>query len=457
MVYFWCMIAGMLYLLLMLLPLALASGSLIARDQLRPGVVAGVFMVLLQLVVVGWAPSPPPAAWLGTTLLLQPFNEILLGSWLLMVAGVLAALLLGTAEHRDPSVVLCMVGALAAALLVQQPSTIVLLVLVVMLSGSMLLAGGAGERVATRSPVVLGLRYVLAAVIGGVAIVAAHALAGMEALPTGIPAGLLLAGLGVWVVVLPMLLALTPVAEQMSLPSFMLLVGALPPVAGLLIGTTQFGPTATIAAVPLFAIIVLTCTMAVPLLAPPSPRRIMALLLLANSGQLMVGPLLGSDYGLRAALLGSVAHALALSLVLPGVMLLERVGGGSGRREPVTMAALLLGLLLLIGLPPFPGWYAKVELWYAASEQTVLVQWLLGAGQALLVAGAARLALLRPESRPVGRSTDRHIGGRAGLLSRVWLLLLIGGVLVSGFASGPLIDRVGAAMAGRTPSSAVAR
>jgi formate hydrogenlyase subunit 3/multisubunit Na+/H+ antiporter MnhD subunit len=183
----------------------------------------------------------------------------------------------------------------------------------------------------------------------------------------------------------------------------------------------------------------------------------MALLLLGNSGQLMVGLLLRSDYGLRGALLGSVAHALALSLVLPGVMLLEQAGGGSWRREPVATAALLLGLSGLIGVPPLPGWYAKIELWYAAREQSVLLPWLIGVGQTLLVVGAARLALLRPEPLPTGRAGDRHTVGRGGLLPRALLLLLIGGVLLSGFGVGSLIDRVGAATVDRAQFFGVAR
>jgi hypothetical protein len=43
------------------------------------------------------------------------------------------------------------------------------------------------------------------------------------------------------------------------------------------------------------------------------------------------------------------------------------------------------------------------------------------------------------------------------LLSRAWLLLLIGGVLLSSFEVGPLIDRVGAATAERAQFFGITR
>jgi hypothetical protein len=73
------------------------------------------------------------------------------------------------------------------------------------------------------------------------------------------------------------------------------------------------------------------------------------------------------------------------------------------------------------------------------------------------VAGAARLALLRPELLPTGRAGARYAPGRGRLLPRALLLLLIGGVLLSSFAVGPLIDRVGAATAERAQFFGITR
>ena len=87
----------MLYLSLIALPIALAAGSRVAREQRWTGAVAVVLVAAVGLGIVLWTPLAAPASWLGATLQLSPFNGMLLASWLLMLVECVAASLIGPA------------------------------------------------------------------------------------------------------------------------------------------------------------------------------------------------------------------------------------------------------------------------------------------------------------------------------------------------------------------------
>jgi multicomponent Na+:H+ antiporter subunit D len=124
-------------------------------------------------------------------------------------------------------------------------------------------------------------------------------------------------------------------------------------------------------------------------------RRMLAYSSVAQIGYMVLGIGLASVTGISAAMLHLFNHALmkgALFLALAAVM--YRVGSvaitdfaGLGRRMPWTMAAMVVGGLSLIGVPPTVGFVSKWYLVLATLEQglwpvTILV--LLGSLLALL-------------------------------------------------------------------------
>lgn len=380
----------MLYLLLICLPLALAAGCFVAREQRWSGLLATVLMVAGGLGIVLLMPAAPQMWWLGSTLRLSPFNGVLLGSWLLMVLG-LVLLSIMTQEQRYPAAIILLIsGALFAALLSSQLPSAILLLVSAMVLGSLLLID---------SPPT-ALQYIAVAVLGAAFLIGASVLAGGGLSGTSASTAIVLAGLGMWVVLLPALLTFSEVVEQISLPALGILVGALPLVAGVLAGY-WLAPDAR-SAMAFAPLVVVPAGML--LIIPASPRRLLVLLLIADSSLLLPGLLSGSNNGLRGALLGSVVHVIAVVVVPAGLAAVEYWSGRSSRHAYVSVLVVLFGLLILLGLPPFPGWYARVASWYAARDLGTFATLLFGVGQLLLIAGAGRLALVLLREAPRART-----------------------------------------------------
>lgn len=422
----------MLYLLLICLPAALAAGCSLAPERRWTGLIATGLAVVGGLGLVLWRPVAAPMSWLGSTLQLSPFKGVLLGSWLLMLIGLVPLSLVRQDERSPAAIVLLMSGALSAALVSSQlPLTILLLVSVMVLS-SLLLVDSAS----------VALQYVAVAVIGAVFFIGAAGLVG-DGL-AGTSTGIALAGLAMWVLLVPALLIFSGVVEQISLPTLGILAGALPQLAGLLAGY-GIAPDAHAAMAMALLALVPAGTL---LLVPARPRRLLVLLLIADSCLMLPGLLSGSDTGLRAALLGSVVHAFAVVLLLAGLAAIEYWTGRSSRHTYVSVLVVLFGLLILIGIPPLPGWYARLASWNTARDAGRLMALLFGAGQLLLIAGAGRLAfVLLREARletvyDIPQVPARQRGEQ---LVYVVLLLLLAAAVLSGFAVRPLLNRVDAA------------
>jgi multicomponent Na+:H+ antiporter subunit D len=98
-------------------------------------------------------------------------------------------------------------------------------------------------------------------------------------------------------------------------------------------------------------------------------RRMLAYSSVGQMGYIFLGLALGTPSALRGALLHVLNHAImkaCLFLVAGGVQ--WRTGGyrledfkGMSRRMPLTMAAMVLAAISMIGLPPTAGFFSK---WY---------------------------------------------------------------------------------------------
>jgi formate hydrogenlyase subunit 3/multisubunit Na+/H+ antiporter MnhD subunit len=115
-----------------------------------------------------------------------------------------------------------------------------------------------------------------------------------------------------------------------------------------------------------------------------------------------------SATGIGVALLTSLNHILGLAIMTIGLTLLEqpiagrREQAGAMRERPIAALALLLGTLLLVGVPPLSGFVPKLMMLTAAAETAWAMQILIGGSFVLSSLAATRMLrrvlLLPPET-----------------------------------------------------------
>jgi formate hydrogenlyase subunit 3/multisubunit Na+/H+ antiporter MnhD subunit len=164
-----------------------------------------------------------------------------------------------------------------------------------------------------------------------------------------------------------------------------------------------------------------------------------------------------------AALLGALNHVLGIALITLGLSLLEltipgrREQAGALRERPLAAAAFLLGVLLLLGVPPFSGFLSKLMLLVASQERGWLMTLIVGVSLVLSGAAGAKLlrrVLLQPRDVPTTRSLlsddiERLTTVGVPYAPRVLLgliLALVFGSLVLGMWPQPIVARLDAAV-----------
>ncbi|WP_028108803.1 proton-conducting transporter membrane subunit [Ferrimonas futtsuensis] len=116
-------------------------------------------------------------------------------------------------------------------------------------------------------------------------------------------------------------------------------------------------------------------------LREPDLKRMLAFSTLAQVGEITAVLGLGSYLALAAGLAHLVNHAIFKSLLfLCAGSIIYRYGSktltelaGAGRRMPITGVCLATGLLAIMGLPPFSGFFSKYLMIFAAVDQGNLV------------------------------------------------------------------------------------
>lgn len=175
-------------------------------------------------------------------------------------------------------------------------------------------------------------------------------------------------------------------------------------------------------------------------------QRLTGAALIGQAGFTLFGLAAGSQAGFCGALIGTLAAEVGALLALGAAGLItDRLGtadpvalAGLARRAPGFTLALLLGLGLILGLPPLGGFAGRLLVFQAATLQGPGWPWVaaLGAGLALLAAGVVRaLAPLWtgvPAVPPVALAPSRRAGVWLGALA---LLALLGGLFPA-----PLLD-----------------
>jgi formate hydrogenlyase subunit 3/multisubunit Na+/H+ antiporter MnhD subunit len=473
----------MIYVLLMVFPLAMAGGSFVLRRQSRLVTWAGVITIVLE----GWlalsAPIDQPARLLEISISYNALGRLFLVMCCLgSLIGALMTIVSVHGEHFIATALLILSGS-AAILIIQEPFVVAALLLLTSLLGGIMLVDQPLDSPTLLRPQTIGmaLKYTLLIVLGGLLLLIGFILttAFEQQLATTGPTltrvvfGLLLAGYCVRVGLIPFHLWLpdlvddTPpvtILEQTGLLTVLavpVLLVALQTQPQLLVGNAS-GQRLMIGLGGLSAVL----GGAMALLTRPI-RRAIAFLTIANLGLITVGLGLNSASGVTSALLGALNHVLGMALLMLGLALLERPTpgrreqAGAMRERPLAALAVLAGVLVLAGVPPLSGFAPKLLLIVAGRERGWLVSVIIGGGLLLSGMGGARLLqrlLLQPRETATSRSfllDDLDRLGVVGVpyaprLILLLILVLILGSLVAGVWPQPMLAQINETVRGLT-------
>lgn len=465
----------MIYVLLMLFPLAIAGGCFVLRREPRLVSWAAVAAVLVEGWLALTAPIDQPARLLDLAITYNALGRLVLVTACL---GMLLIMLLTTYVEPDEYFVataLLILSITAAIMIVQEPFVIATLLLLASLIGSVQLVDQPRGSATLLRPQTLGmaLKYTLMAVLGGLLLIVGFMLATAfeQQLATSGPSlrrvifGLLIVGFSIRAGLIPFHLWLPDLLDETPPPIIFVQVGLLSVLAlPVLLVALQTQPELLVGnpsgqrlLIGLGALS--TLLGAIAALVTYHPRRALAFLAIANMGLLTIGLGLNTANGVASALLGALNHLLGLALIALGLALLERpVPGrreqaGGLRERPIAALAFALGIFVQVGVPPFSGFVPKLMLIMAAQTRGWLIQLLVLAGLVLCGIGAARIlrrVLLQPREGPTTRSLfsddlDRlsvaHVPYAPPLLIVVIVALAIGAVIV-GVWPQPIVDQV---------------
>lgn len=419
----------MIYVLLILFPLAIAGGSFVLRRQTRLVDLIGAAAV----VVEGWLAISTPIDQ-PTRLLEASVNYDALGRMLLVsvcLGTLLAMLMAANGAHGEYFVTtaLLLLGCAAAIIVVQEPFVIATLLLLASLIGGVQLVDqpvGSGALIHPQT-IGMALKYTLMIVLGSLLLLVGFVLttAFEQQLATTGPAlrrmvfGLLFVGFGVRLGLVPFHLWLPDLVEDVPPSTIFMQTGLLTVLAiPVMLVALQTQPELLVGNISGRRLLIGLGALSAIVggggaLVSYHTRRALAFLTLANLGLLAAGLGIASVMGVTATLTGALNHVLAVALLALGLTLLERqVPGrreqaGALRERPIGALAFLIGVLMLIGAPPLSGWMPRLLLIAASRSQSWLVTTLMLAGIALTAIGGARVlrrVLLQPREAPTTRS-----------------------------------------------------
>jgi len=483
----------MVYLLLILFPLSLAASCFVLRRSTRLAVALALATALALVALVLQIPIDAPARMLGVTLILGSLSRLFLLAFLgVAIVAFGASWSLPHGENFVP-VGLLIVSLVCAVSLLQDPFLLSLLLVGANLAAVLAIVDvpvGASALVGTRV-LATAIKYLVLTVIAGALMYLGFVLVGVyepAQLPGSVPLSrfvlaLLAVGFSLRLAIVPFhgwlpdliddaapLVSLLVVAVLNGL-SLLVLVLSLQSFPALI---TDGGPGLLVLRVGGIATAVLGGLLA---LVQASLRRTLAYLLIYEAGTLLFGVAALSTAGITGALFGVFNQALAGTLLLISLALLELPDGRPPgverhdllRRWPVAGLGLLGGGLALVGLPPFSGFAGKLLIYQAASEHgwwsllpLVLASclacaallraartWLLGAPEDLTAAEPALLGETELD-RPTQRRLDPEPRPAALLVAALLALCL-----ALGLAPQPLLALIAEVVRGLTFISAL--
>lgn len=410
----------MLYLSLVLFPIAMSASCFALRKYARLVVVAGVGVILAEIALILQVPLDEPVRFLGVTLSLNALSRL----FLLIFLGIGGILFLVTwyIPHGENFVAVSLLILMMSItiLLLQDPFLISLLLIwagIVAVLAIVDLPVRAGVLVHTRL-LASALKYLILMVIAGVLIYLGFVLA--EVYRPGEVAGrlplvrfilaLLIGGFALRLALIPFHTWLPDLVEQVQ-PLVSALIIAIINTTGFLVLILSFQRLPVLLADnPNGTLLLRTGAMITMVLAglmslgAGSMRQTLSYLLIYNSGMIFYGLATTSVVGLTGALFEMVNQTVAVALIFVSLAMLEQPDGRTPgmqrsdllRRWPVAGMGFLGGMLLLLGMPPFSGFASKQFLYHAAwqhgwIECALLLLATLFAGLALIRVAYTRL------------------------------------------------------------------
>ena len=469
----------MTYLLLMLFPLAMAGGSFVLRRQSQLVGWAGAAAVAAELWLALQAPIDQPSQLLGISINYNELGQLFLAVFCI---GALIAMLTTTfVAHGEHFVamLLLILSLGAAILIVQEPLLVAALLLLASLLGGVQLIDQPVDSPTLLRPQTLGMaiKYTLLIALAGLLLLIGFILATAytQQLATTGPTltrvifGILVAGFSIRIGLIPFHLWLPDMVDETPPTTIFVHAGLLTILAlPVLLVALQTQPQLIVGNANgqrlLLGLGGLSAVMGGGMaLGTQRTRRAVAFLAIANTGLLVIGLGITTVVGVTAALLGALNHVLGIALITLGLSLLEltipgrREQAGALRERPLAAVAFLLGVLLLLGVPPFSGFLPKLMLIAASQERGLLTALIVGLSLVLSGAAGAKLlrrVLLQPRDVPTTRSLlsddiERLTTVGVPYAPRVLLgliLLLVLGSLLLGMWPQPVVARLDAAV-----------
>ncbi len=183
-------------------------------------------------------------------------------------------------------------------------------------------------------------------------------------------------------------------------------------------------------------------------------KRMLAYSTIAHMGYLLIGPVVGNQFGVAAVLFYSLVYALMTIGAFGMVILLQHgtVRGdqiddftGLAQKSPLSAGIMLVFLLSLTGIPPTAGFVGKFYLFGAAVEGGYI--WLV----LIAVVNSAISLFYYMRVVMVMYMRDAPAGGIALSTSsalRIAILLAVAGTLLLGIFPGPVLEFARASAAG---------
>jgi formate hydrogenlyase subunit 3/multisubunit Na+/H+ antiporter MnhD subunit len=410
----------MLYLLIILFPVAMAATTFVLRKQTGLVIVASLAVVATQAALVAQVPLDVQTRFLGVSLALNPLTRL----FLLVFLGII--LLAFTATWDTPHgenfvpVTLLVLSLTSTILLLQNPFIVSLLLVgsgLVIVLAVVDLPPDTGALLGTRV-IATALKYLVLMVLAGMLSYFSFVLA--DVYQPGISQGsirlarfilaLLAAGFALRLALIPFHGWLPDMVEDAA-PMVSVVVVAVLNTTSLLVLVLSFQRFPVLLVQNTFGLAVLrigaivTVVLAGMLaLSQTNMRRTLAYLLIYGNGMIFYGLVSASALGLTGALFEAFNLALATVLIFMSLGMVERPDGrpplpeGERRdllwRWPIGSLGLFGGGLVLLGLPPFSGFASKLLLYQEAARQSTLELVLMLAATVL-----AGLALLRLAQR----------------------------------------------------------
>lgn len=383
------------FLLVIILPLVMAGGCVVIRDYRRTAASAACATLILDGFYVWQLPVGIPSRILGMTLIAVPAETIILLAQLGLIIVMLLGLIALPEGRQVVPVLLVIAGLMVGSCLVRDFfGATALLIMAGVVACSCMLPVRMGYVVHAIASSMMS--YIVALLAGGILLLAGSALGTTASGNSPLVASLMIGGIALWVGLVPYLLfsnqsngealawVLPGIAVVWQLAGLRLLLA--------LLGTEPPLFAEGSAIWPLGLALGAVLALVAPIFVRDTTQRSVVFVTIAHAGQLIFGLSLTATHALPGVVLGVVSQALGVLLLMIGSVILMVAGTKSSFSiRALAGASFIVGLLVLLGVPPLGAWMGQALLLQAASASGILPFAVLLLSLLLLILAMVRL------------------------------------------------------------------